>query len=159
MAAEKEDKRQTRVFLWAWPRSISTAVEKCLSFVEGVQTWHEPYTVPNIFELLDKADKGKESSEVTAMMTQYKEMLLNAGKEPNEFSNSRFMPISKFNYPFVKDQLEQEEPGKQYIFIKDMAAAILNHMDALPDGKSPFLFLSTAMLLDAGEGYGEPNVP
>ena len=41
MTAKNED--QVCVFLWALPRSVSTAMTKCMSFVEGVQIWHEPY--------------------------------------------------------------------------------------------------------------------
>ncbi|KAJ8041700.1 hypothetical protein HOLleu_12590 [Holothuria leucospilota] len=32
-----------RIFIWCWPRTVSTAVGKCLSNVDGVQFWFEPY--------------------------------------------------------------------------------------------------------------------
>lgn len=38
-----------------------------------------------------------------------------------------------FSYPFVKSELEKEEPGKRYIFIKDIATAIVDHYEFLPD--------------------------
>ena len=35
---------QVRLMLWTVPRSTSTVLSKCLSFVEGSQVFFEPYT-------------------------------------------------------------------------------------------------------------------
>ena len=32
-----------RVMIWCAPRTMSTALLKCLSFYDGVETWFEPY--------------------------------------------------------------------------------------------------------------------
>lgn len=32
-----------RICLWSHPRTLSTAFEKCISFIDGAQIWHEPY--------------------------------------------------------------------------------------------------------------------
>ena len=33
----------SRTFLWCVPRSTSTALTKCLSFIEGIEVWFEPF--------------------------------------------------------------------------------------------------------------------
>ncbi|XP_003727377.1 uncharacterized protein LOC100887840 [Strongylocentrotus purpuratus] len=33
----------SRTIIWCVPRSVSTALTKCLSFIEGIQVWFEPY--------------------------------------------------------------------------------------------------------------------
>ncbi|XP_011665164.2 uncharacterized protein LOC105438707 [Strongylocentrotus purpuratus] len=34
----------SRTIIWCVPRSVSTALTKCLSFIEGIQVWLEPYS-------------------------------------------------------------------------------------------------------------------
>lgn len=133
--------KQTRIFLWSWPRSISTAVEKCLSFIDGVQTWHEPYTVAQFKDFITAAENEAEDSPGAAMIKQYMQTMFSIGQQTNEFSDGKFMPITLFDYPFVKSSLEEEEPGKKYILIKDMAAAVLDHYDALPDVPTRHTFI------------------
>lgn len=36
-------KNQQRIFLWIIPRTCSTVLSKCMTFVDGVQVWMEPY--------------------------------------------------------------------------------------------------------------------
>lgn len=35
----------TRVMLWSIPRSLSTVVTKCISFIDGMEVWFEPYFI------------------------------------------------------------------------------------------------------------------
>lgn len=163
--------KQPRIFLWCWPRSISTAVEKCLSFVDGMQTWHEPYTVAFNAELLSNKAIMKEGTDsdapISKVLQQYMEMVKTLTDKPNEFSGGKFMPMANFTYPFIKGELEKEEPGKKYIFIKDMAIAVLDHLDALPDVptrhtfiiRHPYRFLSSQrnMFLRISNYQGDPK--
>ncbi|KAJ8020759.1 hypothetical protein HOLleu_40436 [Holothuria leucospilota] len=162
--------KQQRIFLWCWPRSISTAVEKCLSFVDGMQTWHEPYTVAFNAELLtNKAimQEGNSDSPIAKVLQEYNDMMKTLANQPTEFSGGKFMPVANFTYPFVKEELEKEEPGKKYILIKDMATAVLDRLDALPDVptrhtfiiRHPYRFLLSQrkMFFRISNYQGDPN--
>ncbi|KAJ8025602.1 hypothetical protein HOLleu_33202 [Holothuria leucospilota] len=128
-----EETKQKLIFLWSWPRSISTAFEKCLSFVDGVQIWHEPYTVAQFSDPTKYVQTESDVSQGTRALIDYLKMMNSIEKERNEFSNSKLMSTASFIYQFVKSGLEQGEPGKKYILIKDMAPAILDRFDALPN--------------------------
>lgn len=52
-----------RVFLWSIPRSRSTVFVKCMSFVENVQVWYEPYLYSYHNELLTHPDSDREQME------------------------------------------------------------------------------------------------
>lgn len=83
---------QTCIFLWSWPRCLSTAIAKCLSFVEDVQMWHEPYTVAFLCKIAAQSE-GKPISKVFANMM---EMSAKLSKAHHEFSNSKLMDMSLF---------------------------------------------------------------
>lgn len=38
------DPKPKKIFMWINPRSLSTSFEKCVGLMDGIQTWHEPYT-------------------------------------------------------------------------------------------------------------------
>ncbi|KAJ8045816.1 hypothetical protein HOLleu_08910 [Holothuria leucospilota] len=126
MAANSED--QVCVFLWALPRSMSTAMTKCMSFVDGIQIWHEPYLYsyhnekfkdPVVIEKMRKMGMDLEGLEKT-----YKEIIKDepAGKRIRN---------NLFSFPWVKKQLETQDPDKKFIFVKDMAHVLNNKYDYL----------------------------
>ena len=39
----ENDYTGVRVILWCVPRTISTALTKCLSHIDGMETWFEPF--------------------------------------------------------------------------------------------------------------------
>ena len=43
MAGNDELSGESRTMLWCVPRSGSTALTKCLSFIDGIEVWFEPY--------------------------------------------------------------------------------------------------------------------
>lgn len=94
MASKPE--KQTRIFVWCWPRSISTAFEKCLSFVEGVQTWHEPYCVAFNSELMANPQAMEPGSPIAIIFEQFAAMMKTIADQPNEFSDGRFLSADKF---------------------------------------------------------------
>ncbi|KAJ8025685.1 hypothetical protein HOLleu_33307 [Holothuria leucospilota] len=158
----------TRIFLWCWPRTISTALEKCMSFVDGMQTWHEPYTVAYGTNVMTNLAMSSEQNAISHTVLRYFEMMAETD-ENSHLAGGNLMSTPLFTYSFVKDKLEEYEPGKKYIFIKDMASAIAGHYDDLPDKQVPtrhtflirhpyrFLTSQRRLLLRLGEYKGDPR--
>ena len=48
----------SRVIIWCVPRSISTALTKCLSFIDGMQVWFAPYVYCRVARLNLKQQLG-----------------------------------------------------------------------------------------------------
>ena len=46
--ANSGSQTHTRTFLWCVPRSSSTALMKCLSFVDDLEAWFEPYLFAHV---------------------------------------------------------------------------------------------------------------
>ena len=42
--ADDVSKKRSRIILWCVPRTTSTAFLKCLSAIEGMEIWFEPYS-------------------------------------------------------------------------------------------------------------------
>lgn len=114
MAALKEENvsHQLRVALWAPPRSLSTAFERCISTLHSkydISIFHEPFT------------------------TAY-----HLGPEKQIQSPVCFGNVvtreSKYTYDWVQSQLEEEISHKEIIFFKDLAYSIDGKYDRLPRG-------------------------
>lgn len=43
MTMARSSTEATRLFLWSLPRSCSTAFSKCMTFVDDIDVWMEPY--------------------------------------------------------------------------------------------------------------------
>ncbi|KAJ8047192.1 hypothetical protein HOLleu_06130 [Holothuria leucospilota] len=125
--------------------------------------WHEPYTVAFLCKIAAQSE-GKPISKVFANMM---EMSAKLSKEHHEFSNSKLMDMSLFTYPFVQSKLEEEEPGKTYLFVKEMAISIVNQYEFLPNVptrhtfliRHPYRFLSSRrkMYLRMTKSEGNPE--
>ncbi|KAJ8038298.1 hypothetical protein HOLleu_15680 [Holothuria leucospilota] len=129
-----------RVFLWIVPRVNSTAMTKCLSFMDDTVVWMEPYMTCRLNETMYNPDfkKGDPAAEkmrenfarlnkMEEVITFMTEMDRKAKEHDNIFEQEVFL------FPWVKTQLEADEPGKKYIFIKDQACAINEHLESLPE--------------------------
>lgn len=90
MDCNKPKGNQTCIFLWSWPRSLSTAISKCMSGVKGVQTLHEPYNVAFNCDILAQSE-GTLISEMWANMMDTK-----LSSEQDDFSNSKLIDMSLF---------------------------------------------------------------
>lgn len=105
---------QKRVMLWAPPRSLSTAFERCLSTLmdnreHNVAIFHEPFTTA--FHL------GPERQI----------------RVPIQFLKFTVLE-SNYSYAWVQAQLEQEFRENEVVFAKDLAYSISNKMEYLPKG-------------------------
>ncbi len=118
---------QRRVMLWGVPRTLSTAITKCMSFVEGSQIVIEPYNSAYHF--------GPEKVPLPAPL---------AGRQQQNKQRFESVPIEGLQHAFQDDVctyawakehlLETEYPGKSLIFCKDMAYGLQGKYDMLPEG-------------------------
>ncbi|XP_038069938.1 branched-chain-amino-acid aminotransferase-like protein 1 [Patiria miniata] len=108
--------QQVRLMIWTTPRSTSTALTKCLSFVEDSKVFLEPYVAA--FHV--GTDKGAASHEEVDRNTTRKEAV-------------GVTDDSQFTYKWVKEQLEETHDGKKFILCKDMAYAVSDRFAFLPE--------------------------
>ena len=114
-----------RVILWASPRSLSTVLEKCLSYVDGVQIVNEPYNTA--------AQAGPDRKESTNPFRQNVDEFL---KKASEEGDKEIVGWDDniCTYKWVKDTLETEYPAKKLVFCKDLMPGIADHFDMIPRG-------------------------
>ena len=118
-----QQKTPSKVILWSTPRSISTALTKCLSFVPDSVIWYEPY----LGAMRCGLDARYPSSEDELFNPDVGSMSI--GYDPRQKS-----------YLWCKTQLEMDVPGKKVVFVKDIVHAVDTRFDAIPDGfKHTFL--------------------
>ncbi|KAJ8050311.1 hypothetical protein HOLleu_03464 [Holothuria leucospilota] len=130
------------VFLWTTPRSLSTVFTKCISFVDNVQIWFEPYGCAfgnKIYHSIkDNLKSEMNDSSLRGFVDRQDE-------EPTStFSSSRnWFEEDIMTYPWVKAQLETPDPKKPFRFIKNMAYNINGdiNFEYLPDIKCQHTFL------------------
>lgn len=134
-----------RVFIWCWPRTVSTALGKCLSNVDEVQFWNEPYQNCYNNEMHAKTlseSQGQQPTDPMVMEYMIKLQQAMATSNTNEFFiGSKSYPQDKFVYPWVKEKLEEDEPGKKFIIIKELSMAIAGKEQYLPEVPMRHLFL------------------
>ncbi|KAJ8024424.1 hypothetical protein HOLleu_34328 [Holothuria leucospilota] len=118
-----------RIFLWCSPRVNSTVFEKCMSFVDGVQIWHEPYMVCRQLELLTNPMLMP-----PYLLQKFEEAQNEVDGGKHEFHGAKLEPIDSFSQSWVRGRLEAGERDKKFIFIKDMAAGIVDNLEKLPKG-------------------------
>ena len=107
--------------MWTVPRSISTVLCKCLSYVEDSLIVYEPYLCARWFG--PDAEK-EEMLELTRKSCKVARL---------EKSAVRF-DTSLFSYKWVKEQLEEAHVGKKFIICKEMAFAIRHRLEFMPSG-------------------------
>ncbi|KAJ8040358.1 hypothetical protein HOLleu_14622 [Holothuria leucospilota] len=128
------DLRPNRIFLWANPRTLSTAFEKCISFIDGAQIWHEPFVSCYLNLLFTNPDTLAKFPKLGNFLEQFgkAKAILDAGG--HTFQGGNLQPATKFSHDWVKEQLEKPlEKGKTFMFIKDMAFGIDGYYDKLPE--------------------------
>lgn len=111
-AHAKSEHDQIRVALWAPPRSLSTAFERCISTLHGkvpLVIFHEPFTTAYH---LGPEKQLSSPVPMTKIIT----------KEPG------------YSYSWVRSQLEADFPDKKLVFFKDLGYSIDGRYDYLPSG-------------------------
>ncbi|XP_071489701.1 uncharacterized protein [Diadema antillarum] len=127
-----EDGR-ARVIMWCVPRSVSTAMTKCMSFVDGAEVWLEPYVISRFARELYKSDPlpldiaGNEEVYLDAAKS------LNLGVDTQSFNLDLLSPVR------LKQKFDSILPTTKFVFIKDMATGMPpSRYKYLPDPSSGF---------------------
>ncbi|XP_071488749.1 uncharacterized protein [Diadema antillarum] len=127
-----------RVIMWCVPRSVSTAMTKCMSFVDGAEVWLEPYVVSKIakdfrelyytdFEQLPIDIDGNEEVYLDAVKK------LNLGCDTQSFKLDLLSPIK------LKQKFDSIPSTTKFVFVKDMASGMPpSRYQYLPDPSSGF---------------------
>ncbi|KAJ8039920.1 hypothetical protein HOLleu_14074 [Holothuria leucospilota] len=145
---KQNDERPLRVFLWMVPRTYSTVLMKCLSFVDGAEVWFEPYLACHFNKTVHNSDwdKGnpaaeRAKSEVDEIRSteEYKALIKLEIEKRNKYKN--IWPQSTFNYHWLKEQLSVDPKDKKIIFVKEESFTIKDHMEYLPDVPIRHVFL------------------
>ncbi|XP_038046491.1 branched-chain-amino-acid aminotransferase-like protein 1 [Patiria miniata] len=120
--------QQVRLLIWTIARSTSTVLSKCLSFVENTKVFFE--ICENGLMIPEAATEGGQLNISVA-----EQKVCNFMKKAYELTNvSAGLDASQCTLPMFKKQLEEAHTGKKFIFCKDMAYAISDHLEFLPKG-------------------------
>ncbi|KAJ8039908.1 hypothetical protein HOLleu_14059 [Holothuria leucospilota] len=145
---DQKSSKPLRVFLWMVPRTNSTVFTKCMSFVEDTEVWMEPFMACMLNETFYNPEWGTDMPVMIKLRTLVKELM-----EKEEFITFRKQEVEKaskygnvwlqdkFRYPWLKKQLEMDPKDKKFVFIKDQACAINDHLEHLPDVPTRHTFL------------------
>ncbi|XP_071498150.1 uncharacterized protein [Diadema antillarum] len=112
------DPTPVRIVLWCLPRTISTALIKCLSAIEGLEVWFEPLCYSALAASLYKIASGRDAPLV---YEGNEEAIASAAEILSSVIGSK-VEADRIAYATVKKELESAS-GK-YVLIKDMAFAV-----------------------------------
>ncbi|XP_072051685.1 uncharacterized protein [Amphiura filiformis] len=112
-----------RVYIWALPRTMGTALVKCLSYIDDIQIVYEPcvsaYNYGPDANIEQKARLAKFIEKASA----------------NKMDSENAFDDSTCTYEWVKQQLEADYPGKKILLAKDQANNIMyDKYNMLPSG-------------------------
>ncbi|XP_054752756.2 uncharacterized protein LOC129258522 [Lytechinus pictus] len=132
------DAKRSRLFLICIPRSGSTSLLKCLSFIDGLEAWFEPYVIARIALQLYKADKGKELP--TDWKEEYRAEFDHAAQIIHEINNLPLVEGQKYSFSDLKKCLDNLESSK--VVVKDMGGSFCGHRKRyLPSRDSGFRYV------------------
>ncbi|XP_072023268.1 uncharacterized protein [Amphiura filiformis] len=117
--------KPVRVMLWGLPRSLTTVLTKCLSYVDGIYVIHEAFGSVTFTGPENKIKKGGEG---------LKSFMENAATISDANVEVQCWEDNICTYQWVKDTMEADYPGKEIIFCKDVVTSIPNHLDMIPRG-------------------------
>ncbi|XP_071787122.1 uncharacterized protein [Asterias amurensis] len=143
-----------RLFVWCVPRTVSTALVKCLSFVEGLQVVLEPYGCA--------FKSGPERKNPNPDLTDPYEQRLHELRSAPVDDEVRGYEDSVCTYSFVRDELlSASYKDTKILFCKDMAYYLDTKYHMLPRGfRYSFLIRHPAKVYSSGKKsltkvYGE----
>ncbi|XP_030830756.1 uncharacterized protein LOC105437649 [Strongylocentrotus purpuratus] len=119
----------SRTILWCVPRSISTALAKCLSFIDASEVWFEPYAYCNA-----TSNEYNHQTKLNIPMDYEgnEEIFQRVKKALDGMANTHFEP-DRLSYGSVKRRLEATTA--KHVMVKDMGNAMTEEYRAyLPKG-------------------------
>ncbi|XP_072041026.1 uncharacterized protein [Amphiura filiformis] len=130
MSSVTRDAQPLRVLLWALPRTLSTAFEKCIGSMPGVQIINEPYAFAYCFGPDGKVAENPD----TEINKTTKAMLKQGAAAVGPDVKSGWFHESVCTFQWVKDTLEAPYPGKSLVFAKDQCYSITDKLHMIPRG-------------------------
>ncbi|XP_071487972.1 uncharacterized protein [Diadema antillarum] len=119
----------TRVFLWCSPRTVSTALTKCLSFIEGMEVWSEPF----VFCFAASKELQKATGQEAPMELEGNEAIFAKATELMRVKTRSNVITERIVFSNVKPRLESSK--SKHVFVKDMCFALNEKTRRyLPDG-------------------------
>ncbi|XP_072051782.1 uncharacterized protein [Amphiura filiformis] len=118
----KSQENLQRVYIWALPRTLGTALVKCLSYVDGIQIVYEPCV--SAYHYGPEADTERKS-----FVAQYMENAI-----ANQMALENAFDDEKCTYDWIKHELEADYPGKKSLLVKDIVYCLDEKYDVLPAG-------------------------
>ncbi|XP_011679841.1 uncharacterized protein LOC100892712 [Strongylocentrotus purpuratus] len=131
-----DSSHQARVMLWCTPRTTSTILTKCLSFVPKTQVFFEPYYFCN--EAIERLKSIGINIDPSSMKSyddvEMKDWWTTANMISGGDCSKEGKPdFDQMKYPYIKELLENPDPEKEVVFLKDMAYCIDGRYQFLPD--------------------------
>ncbi|XP_072018881.1 uncharacterized protein [Amphiura filiformis] len=156
--ASEDTIEPTRVMLWCVPRTISTVLTKCMSFVKSSQIVVEPFNSAYHFG----PEKIQSPAALAARWEAFDKLQQQRLQNVKIEGLAHVFEDDQCTYAWVKGQLEAEYRGKSLIFCKDHAYGLQGKYEMIPKGyKHTFLirhpykvFISWRKLL-----YAHPIFP
>ena len=121
------EKRTAKVMIISTPRSVSTALLKCMSCIDGSLAFLEPYLLNTWFgkdrEFQGPYDGLINPEEFTDVAEKLQATNIDYGYDVTESS-----------YAWCKKELEKEYPDKRMVICKEISYGIRDHKADLPNG-------------------------
>ncbi|XP_041476142.1 uncharacterized protein LOC121424498 [Lytechinus variegatus] len=117
-SVDELDANQVKVFLWCSPRTVSTAFTKCMSFIEGMEIWSEPFVY---CYLSSKEVKKKLNVDLPFVLEGNEDIYAKTTELIRTFTGSNVI-TERIVYANVKPRLEAAKG--RYVFVKDMCLGI-----------------------------------
>ncbi|XP_030833197.1 uncharacterized protein LOC115920756 [Strongylocentrotus purpuratus] len=123
--------RNPRVMMWCVSRSVSTAMTKCMSFVEGAEVWLEPYYTSKAADDTHHMHHPDSSFplELEGNEDSFRETAINLALGGDDFDRDHLDLLSPVSLKRIFDNLD---PAKKFVFIKDLALG-------MPPSRFPYL--------------------
>ena len=111
--------------LWGLPRSLTTVLEKCISYVDDIQVINEAFAAAMT------AGPEKETQGMPGIDNFMENASAVAAEDEGQF---HCWDDSVCTYQWVKETMEADYPGKKIVFCKDIVSTIYDHMEMIPRG-------------------------
>nr|XP_054751565.1 uncharacterized protein LOC129257298 [Lytechinus pictus] len=109
----------SRTIIWCVPRTVSTALLKCLSFIEDIEVWLEPFGNCRSTQVHVKQMYG---FELPNKYEGSEEMFKDVADKIREFGLGTITKPEYLSYASIGHQLE--ESSSRHVLVKDMALAV-----------------------------------
>nr|XP_054754477.1 uncharacterized protein LOC129260534 [Lytechinus pictus] len=130
--------KKPRVLMWCVPRSVSTAMTKCMSFVEGAEIWLEPYVISKAAEDTHNIYHPESDFplELDGNVDVFREAAIKLTIGGDDFDEEHLELLSPVT---LKQKFDNVDPSNEFVFIKDMAVGMPpSRYPYLPDRSSGF---------------------